>query len=149
MCVSVWEGGAELEPYLQSITGASLDVRPVRQHVERIYDLLLVSLFNMISVVRGRERVRKERKQREKGGCFLLRTGSCSSRRSPGLWKRFFLSLDWRPAGHMTTRASGGRVGNPRTRSPSTRGGCVYASGGVLRCLSQVGKRSGSRSERK
>lgn len=49
------QGGAcvegELEPYLQSITGAGLDVRPVRQHVERIYDLVFVSLFNTISVV--------------------------------------------------------------------------------------------------
>lgn len=63
----------ELEPYLQSITGAGLDVRPVRQHVERIYDLVFVSLFNTISVVlRARERVRKERKQGEKGGCFHI-----------------------------------------------------------------------------
>lgn len=78
--------GGELEPYLQSITGAGLDVRPVQQHVERIYDLVFVSLFNTISVVlRARERVRKERRQREKGGCVHLRmrrVESCSPRRS-------------------------------------------------------------------
>lgn len=65
--------GGELEPYLQSITGAGLDVRPVRQHVERIYDLVFVSLFNTISaVLRVRERVWRERRRRGKGGRFHL-----------------------------------------------------------------------------
>lgn len=45
-------GGAagELKPYLQSITGAGLDVWAGQQHVERIYDLLFISLFNTILV---------------------------------------------------------------------------------------------------
>lgn len=59
------------------------------------------------------------------------------------------LGLDWWQAGHMTTPASGERNGNPMTRSRLQGGGCVYVSGGVLRCLSQDGKRSGSHSNRK
>lgn len=45
-------GGAagELKPYLQSITGAGLDVWAGQQHVERIYDLVFISLFNTILV---------------------------------------------------------------------------------------------------
>lgn len=70
MCVWLrgsWEGwGWELKPYLQSITGAGLDVRAVQQHVERIYDLVFISLFNTILVaLRVREWVEKDRKQRE------------------------------------------------------------------------------------
>lgn len=48
----------------------------------------------------------------------------------------------------MTTPASGGTNGNLMMRKSSTREGCVYVSG-VLRCRSQVGNRSGSRSNRK
>lgn len=40
----------ELKPYLQSITGAGLDVWAWQQHVERIYDLVFISLFNMMLV---------------------------------------------------------------------------------------------------
>lgn len=73
VCVCVeggsWEGwGWELKPYLQSITGAGLDVRAMQQHVERIYDLVFISLFNTIlGALRAREweEEEKERKQRE------------------------------------------------------------------------------------
>lgn len=56
-----WRGGVgELKPYLQSITGAGLDVRAGQQHVERIYDLVFISLFNTISVAfKGTERERE------------------------------------------------------------------------------------------
>lgn len=73
VCVCVeggsWEGwGWELKPYLQSITGAGLDVRAMQQHVERIYDLVFISLFNTIlGALRAREwEEEKERKQRER-----------------------------------------------------------------------------------
>lgn len=60
------EGGVgELKPYLQSITGAGLDVRAGQQHVERIYDLVFISLFNTISVAfKGTQR-EGDRKWRE------------------------------------------------------------------------------------
>lgn len=61
--------GRELKPYLQSIIGAGLDVRAVQQHVERIYDLVFISLFNTILVaLRARKWVEKERKHRGKRG---------------------------------------------------------------------------------
>lgn len=59
--------GGELKPYFQSITEASLDVRAVQQHVERIYDLVFISLFNTILGGSGaRDWEERERKEAER-----------------------------------------------------------------------------------
>jgi len=58
--------GWELKPCLQSITRAGLDVRARQQHVERIYDLVFISLFNTIlGALRGRKKRGSEKKRRE------------------------------------------------------------------------------------
>lgn len=57
--------GGELKPYLQSITGAGLDVWAGQQHVERIYDLVFISLFNTILV--AFKRVESGRGEEEEG----------------------------------------------------------------------------------
>lgn len=57
--VSLEGWGWELKPCLQSITRPGLDAGAVQKHVERIYDLVFISLFNMIF---GALRAEKERK---------------------------------------------------------------------------------------
>ena len=57
----------------------------MQQHVERIYDLVFISLFNTISgALRAREREEKERKQRERER--LGETGKESETASPPLF---------------------------------------------------------------
>lgn len=55
--------GCELKPCLQSISRAGLAVRARQQHVERIYDLVFISLFNTIlgALENGRRKKEEER----------------------------------------------------------------------------------------